>query len=65
MLRHTFANFDPVAQTGTTGSSTALRSINAGYLLTHGDAPDQRLARMNDWMCPPWVLKRLSATEEG
>jgi len=35
-------------------------TLNAGYLLTNDDAPDQRLAQMNQWMCPAWVLKRLS-----
>lgn len=35
-------------------------TLDVGYVLSFGEAPDQRIQQMNQWMCPPWVLRRLT-----
>ena len=39
-------------------------TLNIGYVLKNGEEQDDRVERMNLWMCPPWLLERLSSTAE-
>lgn len=39
-------------------------TLNIGYVLKNGEEQDDRVERMNLWMCPPWLLGRLSSTGE-